>query len=110
MRNTLPRFCRLLGEKDAVSLLDSDSVAGKLVIRRKSGWVCRFCYLARGRYFLERVDSIAILIQSVHEMHGGRGSRKTVGRGERESLSQRPNTFTVHLLQTFQAKSHTPTL
>jgi len=69
----LPRFCGLLGEQDAVPLLESDPVARKFIIRRESGWMCRFCYLARGRHFLECVDSFAILIQSVHEMHGGRG-------------------------------------
>jgi hypothetical protein len=35
--DVLPRFCGLLGEKDAVSLLDSDSVTRKFIVRRKSG-------------------------------------------------------------------------
>jgi len=56
-----------------MSLLDSDSMTRKFIIRRKSGWVRRFCYLAPRRYFLERVDSVAVLIQSIHEVHDRRG-------------------------------------
>jgi len=69
--------------------------------------MCRFCHLARRRYFLrqngeseqqkgefgrylECVDSVAVLIQSVHEMHGGQGS------SNREDEALEPTSKFVH--------------
>jgi len=61
----------LLGDEKTVTLLEGDTVSGVLVVGRKSGRVCRLGDLGTDN-LLERVDALAVGVESVHKMHDGR--------------------------------------
>lgn len=46
-------------------------IPGVFVVGRKSGRVCRLCDFGTDN-LLERVDALAVGVESVHEMHDGR--------------------------------------
>jgi hypothetical protein len=60
------------GEVDIKSLLTCNSMAAELVVRRKSCRVGTFCYFSIGGLFLGSVDSFAIGIEIIHEVHGSK--------------------------------------
>lgn len=48
------------------------SLPGILVVRTEPRWMGTLCDSAHGRDLLERVDALALRVNSIHQMHLGR--------------------------------------
>jgi len=60
----------LLGDEKTVALLEGDAVSRVLVVGREASRVCGLCDLGASD-LLQGVDTLALGIESVHQMHIG---------------------------------------
>lgn len=60
---------RELSWKDTEAPLDGHAVTGELVVRREASRVSRLCHCSDEGELLECVDSLAISVERVHQVH-----------------------------------------
>lgn len=58
-----------LSEKDVETLLQSDTVTRKFIVRREASRMGRFSGLASGVGLLQGIDTFALFVGVVHQVH-----------------------------------------